>query len=187
MYKRLLIIGLMIVMTFACRAQEELVSVNPKDVTVVASSGHNPTKALLLSLVPGAGQVYNGQAWKVPIFYAALGGVGYVTYNYYSQMQMFKKEYLSIGYNGTSTLTEYEGYPGSSIYNMYQSNYKNFQLFCIITAAVYGLNLLDAYVFGHLYDFNVSDDLAIRVTPSIVPELGTNAGFSPAINLSLTF
>lgn len=70
---------------------------------------------------------------------------------------------------------------------MYQSNNKNFQLFCIITAAVYGLNLLDAYVFGHLYDFNVSDDLAIRVTPSIVPELGTNAGFSPAINLSLTF
>lgn len=187
MYKRLLIIGMMMVLAIAGRAQEELVSVNPKDVTVVASTEHNPTKALMLSLLPGAGQVYNGQAWKVPIFYAALGGVGYVTYNYYNQMQMFKKEYLSIGSNGSSTLPGYEGYPGSSIYNMYQSSNKNFQLFCIVTIAVYGLNLLDAYVFGHLYDFNVSDDLAVSVMPSLVTDFGTHAGLAPALNLSFTF
>ena len=55
-------------------------------------SAHNPTKAVLLSLLPGAGQIYNGQAWKIPIIYGALGGVGYFTYTYYTQMKAFKDE-----------------------------------------------------------------------------------------------
>lgn len=168
-------------------AQEEMVSIRPTDVTNAPASSHNPTKALLLSLIPGGGQIYNHQAWKVPIFYAALGGVGYVTYNYYTQMAMLKKEYLSIGYNGTSTLPEYQGYPGSSIYNLYQSANKNFQTFCLVSLAVYGFNLLDAYVFGHLYDFNVNDDLALRVSPSLTPFLDNGLSVAPTLNLSLTF
>jgi len=177
----------MLVMVTSTKAQEELVSVSPSNVTEVPKSEHNPNKALLLSLVPGGGQIYNGQAWKVPIFYAALGGVGYLTYNYYQQMHTFKQEYLTIGYYGSSTLPNYEGYPGSSIYNLYQSANKNFQLFCIITAAVYGFNLLDAYVFGHLYDFNVGDDLTMRIAPSVSPMLASPIGMAPSLNLSFTF
>lgn len=182
-----MIVGLLLVLATGARAQETVVSVAPSSVTDVPKSDHNPTKALLLSLVPGAGQIYNGQAWKVPIFYAALGGVGYLTYNYYTQMRTFKKEYLAIGYDGSSTLPNYEGYPGSSIYNLYQSANKNFQLFCIVSAAVYGFNLLDAYVFGHLYDFNIGDDLTMHLSPAVSPMMGSNAGFAPSLNLSFTF
>lgn len=188
MRKYLLILGVMLA-ALSAQAQEEPVSVRPSQVTTVAKSSHNPTTALLLSLVPGAGQIYNGQAWKMPLFYAALGGVGYVTYNYYSEMKMFKDEYLKIGYNGSSTLPDYQGYPGSSIYNMYQSANKNFQTFCIVMVAVYGFNLLDAYVFGHLYDFDVNDNLSMHVGPSLAPTMSVAGGFgiSPALNLSLTF
>lgn len=148
---------------------------------------HNPTKALLLSIIPGAGQIYNGQAWKVPIFYAALGGVGYMVYSNYTEMMMFKNEYLRIGYNGRSTLDDYSDYPGSSIYNLYQSSNKNFQLFVLITTAVYAFNLLDAYVFGHLYDFQVSDDLSLSLSPSLTTLPATHHAMAPTLSLSLFF
>ncbi|MBQ2538853.1 MAG: hypothetical protein II633_04100 [Bacteroidales bacterium] len=166
---------------------KELVSVNPSAVTTVAKTDHNPTKALLLSIIPGGGQIYNGQAWKIPIFYAGLGTVGYFAYNYYSDMMMFRKEYLRVGQNGTSELPGYEGLSGYYLYNYYQSSNKNFQLFTIITVAVYGLNLLDAYVFGHLYDFNVSDDLTMHISPSVAPDFSSKMGFAPSVNLSFTF
>lgn len=153
----------------------------------VVEEVHNPNKSLLLSLLPGGGQVYNGQAWKIPIFYAALGTVGYFAYTNYSDMKMFRDEYLAIGRDGVSTLPEYEGLSGYYIYTYYQSSNKNFQLFTILTIAVYGLNLLDAYVFGHLYDFNVSENLTLRVAPSAAPDFGSRLGVSPAINLSFTF
>lgn len=148
---------------------------------------HNPTKSVLLSLMPGAGQIYNGQAWKAPIFYAALGAMGYLVYTNYTEMKMFKDEYLRIGYDGSSTLEEYYGYPGSSIYNMYQTSNKNFQRYVLITLAVYGVNLLDAYVFGHLYDFQVSDDLSFNVAPSLSPVITSTLTVAPTLSLSLRF
>lgn len=153
------------------------------DITKSQAKEHNPTKALLLSIIPGAGQIYNGQAWKMPIFYAALGAMGYLVYDSYSEMKMFKDEYLRIGPSGSSSLPEYPNYPGSSIYNLYQSSNKNFQLYLLITTAVYGFNLLDAYVFGHLYDFQVSDDLSLNVVPVLTPTYSV----APTLNLTFKF
>lgn len=187
MYRRLLIFILLLVATVSVQGQE-LVDVRPSTVVdVTPTKLHNPTKAVLLSLVPGAGQVYNGQAWKVPVFYAALGAMGYLVYTNYSEMMMFKNEYLRIGYNGRSTLDGYTGYPGSSIYNMYQSSNKNFQRYVLITVAVYAFNLLDAYVFGHLYDFQVSDDLSLNLSPSLTPLPTDGHAVSPTLSLSLHF
>lgn len=186
MHRRLLILLLLLVATVSVQGQE--VDVRPSAVTnVTPQKEHNPTKAVLLSIIPGAGQIYNGQAWKVPIFYAALGVMGYLVYTNYNEMMMFKNEYLSIGYNGHSTLPDYSGYPGSSIYNMYQSSNKSFQRYILITIAVYGFNLLDAYVFGHLYDFQVSDDLSLNVSPSLMPVPSEGYALSPTLNLSFQF
>ncbi|MBQ3982145.1 MAG: hypothetical protein II633_00060 [Bacteroidales bacterium] len=187
MYRRLLIFILLLVATVSVQGQE-LVDVRPSTVvSVTPTKPHNPTKAVLLSLIPGAGQIYNGQAWKVPIFYAALGAMGYLVYTNYSEMMMFKNEYLRIGYNGRSTLDGYSGYPGSSIYNMYQSSNKNFQRYILISVAVYAFNLLDAYVFGHLYDFQVSDDLSLNLSPSLTPLPSDGYAVSPTLSLSFHF
>lgn len=153
--------------------------------TIVAE--HSANKALLLSLLPGAGQVYNGQAWKLPIIYGAFAGVGYFIYNNYTNMKAFKDEYLLRIEGGLPQMEGYTSYPNSSIYNLYQSYNKNFQLFIIIGAVVYGLNLVDAYVFGHLYDFQINDDLSMRMEPSLMPDITKATGFSPSLKLSFTF
>ena len=77
--------------------------------------------------------------------------------------------------------------PTSNIYNMYEAYNQTFQLSVIITVAIYGINLLDAYVFGHLFDFQISDDLSLNISPSLVPPLASPSSFLPAASLTLRF
>jgi len=168
-------------MAVAGRGQTNVDSVGVPETT------HSPVRALTLSLLPGAGQVYNGQAWKVPIIYTAFGALGYLIYDNYSRMSMFKEEYLYRINEGSARLEGYTSYPNSSIYNLYQSYNKNFQLMIIISVAVYGLNLIDAYVFGHLYDFQIDDNLSLHAAPTLLYQNNTGFGFAPAMELTFTF
>ena len=101
-------------------------------------------------------------------------------------MNTFKEEYLYRINNGEPRLEGYTGYPNSSIYNLYQSYNKDFQLMIIISVAVYGLNLIDAYVFGHLYDFQIDENLSMHARPSIMTNIA-NPSLTPALELSFTF
>lgn len=159
---------------------------------------HSAKKALILSAVlPGAGQVYNGQAWKIPIIYVGLGGVAYYTYNNYTQMKLYKEEYLYRVNNNDATLhpddPDIANNTRSNIYNLYEDYNKTFQLSIIIATAIYGLNLLDAYVFGHLYDFQITDDLTLNISPEIIPTIqtepliGRGISFVPAASIRLKF
>ena len=52
----------------------------------------------------------------------------------------------------------------------YKESYRrNFELFTILTVAWYGLNIIDAVVDGHLYTYDISDDLSINVDPYLRP------------------
>lgn len=157
--------------------------------TVVAqqelSTFHSADKALRWSILPGGGQIYNHQAWKVPIIYGALAGMGYFVYDNYTNMKMFKDEYLyRVNNNDTPSLEDYVSYPTSSIYNLYNSYNRNFQLMIIITAGIYALNLIDAYVFGHLFDFQIDENLSLAVVPSVA--MPPN-GIVPTIGVGLAF
>lgn len=176
-----------------------LASQNPashKDISSPHTTEHSPRRALILSAVlPGAGQVYNKQAWKVPIIYAAIGGIGYYTYSNYTQMKYYRDEYLYRVQNGNQTQypdnPDMVATPTSNIYNMYEAYNKTFQLSVIISVAVYGINLLDAYVFGHLFEFQISDDLSLNMSPSLMPTGGlkgfSTVNFVPAASFSLRF
>lgn len=144
---------------------------------------HSADVALRWSLIPGGGQVYNHQAWKIPIIYGAFAGMGYLIYDNYSSMKMFKDEYLyRVNHNDTPGLSEYASYPTSNIYSLYNSYNRNFQLMVIITVGIYGLNLIDAYVFGHLFDFQMDENLTLGPTVQCSPY-----GTVPALGLQYTF
>ncbi len=164
--------------------------INADTVNVETVKEHSPTKALLLSAVlPGAGQVYNRQAWKVPIIYAAIGGVAYFTYTNYKQMKLHKDEYLyRVSHDDTPLNPELADRPTSNIYNLYEAYDKTFQLSVIISVAVYSINILDAYVFGHLFDFQISDDLTMNLSPVMMGSMNAYGfGVTPGAALSLKF
>ena len=137
----------------------------------VVKKSHSPTKATLFStFLPGAGQVYNRQIWKVPVIYVMGAATTYVAVSNYQNSIKFKNEYFNrINGNTSSLLSDYSSYSDESILALHQAYNKNFQLGIILTGAVYLLNIVDAMVFGHLFDFNISDDLSAHITPFALP------------------
>lgn len=147
---------------------------------------HSAKKASTLSaILPGAGQVYNKQAWKIPIIYAGAGAVTYFAVTNYKNAIKFKNEYYNrIEGNTADLLTDYAKYSDESILSLYDAYNKNFQLSLVIGAAVYLLNIIDAMVYGHLYEFNIDDNLSARISPFYLPPTNfTTHNFG--INLSI--
>ena len=141
--------------------------------------------AMRWSLIPGGGQIYNHQAWKVPIIYGCFAVMGYfINYNY-QKMDMFKDEYLyRRTHNDAARLQDYATYPTENIYSLYNSYNRDFQLMVIITVGIYALNLVDAYVFGHLFDFKIDDELTLYISPTAVY---STDGWHPALGATLRF
>ena len=54
---------------------------------------------------------------------------------------------------------------------------------------MYALNLVDAYVFGHLFDFEINDDLTLRVTPTVSPfaPMGRDSDLGAGLSMTLSF
>jgi len=146
---------------------------------------HSAMKAMCWSILPGGGQVYNHQAWKIPVIYGGFAVMGYfINYNY-QRMAMFKDEYLyRVSHSDTPNLADYASYPTSNILSLYNSYNRDFQLMVIITVGIYALNLVDAYVFGHLFDFKIDDNLSLSLSPSLLPDAD---GMHPMLGASLRF
>ena len=138
-----------------------------------AKKPHSPTKATIMSAcLPGLGQIYNGKWWKVPIVYAGLGGLGYFVYNNFSEYRSYLHayEYKTGDLPDDVTLSQYETelanhYSGSQLQTYKETYRRNFELFTILTVAWYGLNIVDACVDGHLYTYDISDNLSLSVDP----------------------
>ena len=153
-------------------------------LNTVKAQEHSAMTAMAWSIVPGGGQIYNHQAWKVPIVYGAFAATGYFIYYNYQKMAMFRDEYLYRVNNGSASLVDYASYPNSSIYSLYNSYNRDFQLSIIIAVGIYALNMVDAYVFGHLFDFRIDDELSMSVLPSAAT---TPGGLYPTVGLQFSF
>ena len=134
------------------------------------------TAAIMSACLPGLGQIYNRKWWKVPIVYAGLGGLGYFSYRNFSEYRSYLHayEYKTGDLPEGVTLTDYETqlanrYAESQLQTYKESYRRNFELFTILTAVWYGLNIVDAVVDGHLYTYDISDDLSINVDPYLRP------------------
>ena len=160
---------------------------------------HSPRKATIMSAcLPGLGQVYNGKWWKVPIIYAGFGGFGYLAYSNYTEYKSFLTAYkISTGdLDPKVTPTEYEiqlsqYYQASQLQTYKESYRRDFELYCIILVAWYGLNIVDATVDGHLYNYDVSDDLSLCIDPVFTlpatPNLAFAGGRQTGLSLSFNF
>ena len=134
---------------------------------------HSPTKAAIMSAcLPGLGQIYNRKWWKVPIVYAGLGGIGYMSYSNYSEYRSYLHayEFKTGDLPEGVTLSEYEAglanrYAEGQLQTYKESYRRDFEFYTILTVAWYGLNILDACVDGHLYNYDIRDDLSFSVDP----------------------
>jgi hypothetical protein len=155
------------------------------DSTIVKKK-HSPLKATLMSTaLPGLGQIYNGKWWKVPIVYGAFGGLIYSSVWNDSKRSTFRSAYLLRVDDDPATVDEFDGvYSDANLRELVDFYQRNRDLSLIFTGVVYALNIIDASVDAHLKDFDVSDDLTLKVRPTM-HQIGPNLMPAPAIALTL--
>ena len=143
-----------------------------KEITIVKI--HHPSRASLLSAVlPGAGQAYNKQYWKIPLFYSALGTTAF-TFGYFNKQYVKYKDGI-INYNenqedtSVQILDIFEGIDKTTLEQEKDRFRRNRDLSALVFLAIYTLNIIDATVYAHLANFDVSDDLSIIIQPDVIP------------------
>lgn len=127
---------------------------------------HSPRKATLLStFVPGAGQFYNKKYWKIPVIYAAGGAAVYGVVFYTREYNNFRQAYKARLANGSNEDPYYNQFQTATLQS-YRDYYRYYRdLSYIALGAVYVLQIVDAVVDAHFYDFKITDDLSMHVEP----------------------
>ncbi len=132
----------------------------------IFSQNNSPKKASLLSMAcPGLGQLYNKKYWKTPIVMASIGGAIYAHNFYNNKFETYKEAYIIRTDGDDSTVDEYLNYSESGLISL-QDYYRNQKdLSIIIGAIIYLLNIADAYVDAHLFEYNINENLSINFEP----------------------
>ena len=129
---------------------------------------HDPHKATIRSaIIPGWGQAYNHEYWKIPIVYGALS-IPAVTFVYNNNWYQRTKQAYSILVNHGDTNSinpKLKGISSESL-QYYRNTFRKDRDYSVVFFLLaWALNIADATVFGHLKNFDVSRDLSLHVQP----------------------
>ena len=146
------------------------------------------------AIIPGYGQILNRKYWKLPIVYGGFLGCAYaITWNS-GQYQSYKtayfdilryktdKSYQAIVDKNPASASFYQIIPKATVdanyggidgftqvLNTAQNGFRRYRdLSIIVTIAYYALTIVDAYVDAQLYDFDISPNLSMHVTPALM-------------------
>lgn len=161
-----------------------------QDTLAVKERKHSPKLATYLSTaIPGAGQVYNKKAWKLLLIY---GGFGTCYYLYNKNNTEYQKYFDELAYrdfhNDTLTLNFNSMYSNEALTSAKDSYKRSRDLSLIMAGLIYVLNIVDASVDGHLYNFDVSDDLSLKLNPKFeYVGFGRETIFYNSLSLKLKF
>lgn len=126
--------------------------------------------ALISTVVPGFGQIYNHSVWKLPIYYSLLG---YFSYHYIDdnrQYNNYRKLYASAP-NGADASAN------ASNRDKFRKK-RNTQL--LLLAVTYMAGIIDAYVDTQMYDFD-------KVIGEGSAESAPFGEMTPALSVSMKF
>ncbi|TXF91260.1 hypothetical protein FUA23_03285 [Neolewinella aurantiaca] len=144
----------------------------------------NPRNALLWAAIPGGGQVYNKRWWKVPLVYSGLLGlVAYADFNQTSYRRYTTAlENRCLGQADDCVVTEDE-FPAdlvsdSALLQARATADRARQTAYIGIFVGYLLQAVEAYTDAHLQEFDISDDLSVRLGPVVQPDGMMAAGLT---------
>ena len=173
------------------------VAVKKVSVDSTGKKKHDPRKATMHSLIlPGWGQAYNRSYWKIPVVYAALGITGYI-FNY-NRLQYNKVKYAYFSVINRNTidsslfprgnvdpaLKRFVDANDSYSLQLYRNEYrKDIDYSVLFFIFFWALNVVDATVDGHLKDFDVTDDLSMKIKPAFYDSPGVPLGVSVVFNI----
>lgn len=158
----------------------------------------------LALILPGAGQIYNRKYWKLPFIYGGFVGCTYAItwnnqmYHDYSQAYMdimdddpntqSYNQFLHLGAQiNESNIERYK-----EIFRKRKDKYRRWRdLGTFVMIGIYAFSVIDAYVDASLSEFDISDDLSLRIEPTMLNNGNKTANplrsGSLGVSCSLTF
>ena len=132
---------------------------------------HSPTKAAIYSAVlPGLGQIYNRKYVKAGLVYGLLGVSTYFMIDNRKTLQNYKSDINAETDNDPNTIKSF--FPLQSLETLKANRdvFKQNRDYAIIAMGlVYVLNIVDATVDAHLFEFNLNQKLSGHLEPQINP------------------
>ena len=147
-------------------------------------------RATYLALMfPGAGQIYNEQYWKLPIVYGGFAAMAYIINFNGRGYTRYKRAYDDVT---QGIPDEFDGnYTEEQLRNTKNSFRRARDMAIFYMAGFYLLTVVDAYVSASFKQYDISDDLSLRVAPLIdYNQMGnttTGASGSFGMSMSITF
>lgn len=138
-----------------------------KDDSVI--NKYNPKAATIRSaIIPGWGQFYNKQYWKIPIVYGALGITAGVFVSNLDTYKEFKQAVIDRSERRDSLVPERLQPLSTSSLKYYRNEYRqNIDYSVLVFFLFWGLNVVDATVSAHLKTFDVSPDIGMKFRPNL--------------------
>jgi len=152
--------------------------------TMLQENDHSAKKASIYSaIIPGYGQYYNKKYWKIPVIYASIGTAFYIAKWNQNKYLIYKEAFLYRTDQDENTIDEFENiYSEANLITIKNYHRKNRDLAYIVSAGFYLLNIIDASVDAHLFNYNINEDITLNIKPFM---MYSNFNYHPA--LSLTF
>lgn len=184
-------------------------------VEQIVKKPHSPHKATIMAMIlPGSGQIYNDQWWKVPILYGGIAADMYGIIWNNNRFKDYRDAYVEwVQYLERLNENPDTPYPSNPAWdkipkgfdvqtdpylqttagkewfkntlNNRKTNFKRNRDLCyIVMAAIYAINIIDATVYAHFYDFEIDDNLSFHVRPtsSYSPIGGGSIGLTLTLN-----
>lgn len=144
----------------------------------------SPHKAAIYSaLVPGLGQMYNKKYWKLPVIY---GATGIIIYAFDFNNDQYNKYNTAYARMASGEITIFEGVADKSrILRAKDDARRNRDLNVISLAAIYLLNVLDATVDAHLFDYEINDNLSLNIQPTLKRSIDYQSAYGLTLRLCL--
>ena len=135
------------------------------------------------AIIPGYGQYYNKKYWKIPIVYASIGTAFYIGKWNQNKYLIFREAFHFRTDEDETTVDKFENiYSDANLVTIKNYHRKNRDLAYIICAGFYLLNIIDASVDSHLFNFSVNEDVTLNFEPSIIY---SRLNFNPVLSLTL--
>lgn len=137
------------------------------------------------TILPGLGQLYNKQYWKIPCFYLGFFIAGYKIHEEHKEMHLHKRNKLIHAAPGCTDL-EKQSLPRVEFTKKRIRECKRTRnLFILIAAAWYLLNVLDAYAGAHGTTVNFGDDIDTMPPLAVQPRVGMSAAAPSMMQISV--
>jgi hypothetical protein len=209
-----LFVFLLISQLWPARAHAQVITTGPDSVMVITSDadtvqqkqfflsgfknlGRPGRAAVFSAIVPGLGQIYNGAWWKAPIIYATGGVLGYFIIDNHTKFKDFREAVILRRDNADKYIEDraYGLYNpqlginhnrGTTNLQVSREFYRrNRDMTVIFSVLAYTMQIAEAYVHGHMREFDVSENLSLRVQPDVFRTPASNS-FTPGLTLTLS-